>query len=222
MTLAKRCHSHLVFAHRNRMCHESSPGSSMTEPLSYGKPIDPASTEQHRPGEFVIDSHAECGSSRDVTFQRSVKLRVAGHIHSKEVADLGGKLKPSRDVAFSRGFDVHAHSVGCQNLIGLTPAFTCCRKPERRRSGRWRQSGAALCSTQTQRVTLATVGPPQFLSVCPTHGFPLPLDKAALSQISLRLGHRLFIGDPWDIPQLPYSLLPAAPPTPAVVRRDGL
>src|SRR5215475_961846 len=98
MTLAKRCHSHLVSAHRNRMCHESPSDSSMTEPLSYGKPIDPASTEQHCPGEFVIDSHAECSSSRDITFQRSVKLRVAGHIHSKEVADLGGKLKPSRDV----------------------------------------------------------------------------------------------------------------------------
>src|SRR5215475_14607391 len=28
---------------------------------------------------------------------------------------------------------------------GLTLALTCCRKRERRRSGRWRQSGAALC-----------------------------------------------------------------------------
>jgi hypothetical protein len=107
----------------------------MTESLSYGKPIDPASTEQHRPGEFVIDSHAECVSSRDVTFQRSVKLRVAGHIHSKEVAHLGGKLKPSRDVAFRRGFDVQAHRVDSQKLVGLTPALTYCRKRERGTSG---------------------------------------------------------------------------------------
>src|SRR2546427_13242863 len=29
-----------------------------------------------------------------------------------------------------------------------TLALTCCRKRERRRSGRWRQSGAVLCSAQ--------------------------------------------------------------------------
>ena len=31
---------------------------------------------------------------------------------------------------------------------GLTLALTCCRKPERRRSVGWRQSGAALCSVR--------------------------------------------------------------------------
>jgi hypothetical protein len=32
------------------------------------------------------------------------------------------------------------------SIAGRTLALTCCRKRERRRSGRWRQSGAAPCS----------------------------------------------------------------------------
>src|SRR6266446_125966 len=35
--------------------------------------------------------------------------------------------------------------------LSTTPAFTCCRKRERRRSGRWRQSGARRCSARTRR-----------------------------------------------------------------------
>jgi len=88
--------------------------------------------------------------------------------------------------------------------------------------GSYSQSPARAGSAQTQRAQLATGWHPRFLSVCSTHGVPLPLDQTALPQVPLRLGHRLFVRDPRHIAQLPCGLLPAAPPAPAIARRDGL
>jgi hypothetical protein len=46
----------------------------------------------------------------------------------------------------------------------LTLALTCCRKRERRRSGRWRQAAARLCSARSRQVE-----PSPFLCPLPTH-----------------------------------------------------
>jgi hypothetical protein len=51
-----------------------------------------------------------------------------------------------------------------------TPAFSCCRKPERRRSGGWRQSAARRCSARDQPVgdRLHARPPTVLASVCPS------------------------------------------------------
>src|SRR5215510_14871974 len=55
----------------------------------------------------------------------------------------------SLQVASLHGLDCTRIGVHCQEKLGFshrTLALTCCRKRER--SGRWRQSGAVLCSAQ--------------------------------------------------------------------------
>src|SRR5215472_16075745 len=168
--------------------------------------------------------HARTADAAPGGTHSPIAIGEAGDTHQGDGVEPDGHHPrvPSRQMCATRWTAASLYSIGSPGFVssvhsfpqrmGLmcrTPAFTCCRKPERRRSVGWRQSGARRCSAWNTLPFSATLTPVRLFDLDAIAHHPqlhlLQTYFPALFELSHLLAIPGTVGDIYDDP---YQVVP--------------